>query len=81
MILGLSSRGAGALSQNEPHDEFLELCAALTTGDLSDDEKKRLHDHLAVCSSCREALQQYQSVVAILGVGGDEVVHVLLDAM
>jgi hypothetical protein len=63
MIQGLPSSGAGALPQNEPHDEFLDLCAASTTGDLSDDEKKRLHDHLGVCSSCREVLQQYQSVI------------------
>jgi hypothetical protein len=51
------------LSQNEPHDEFLELCAASTTGDLCDNEKKRLRGHLAVCSSCRKALQQYRSVI------------------
>lgn len=50
------------MPQNEPHDEFLELCAALTTGDLSDDEKKRLREHLAVCSSCCEVLRQYESI-------------------
>ena len=62
MIQGLSRPGAGVLPQNGPHDEFLELCAASTTGDLSDDEKKRLREHLAVCSSCREALRQYESI-------------------
>ena len=62
MIQGLSSPGAGALSQNGPHDEFLELCAASTTGDLSADEQKRLQEHLVVCSSCREALRQYESI-------------------
>ena len=50
------------MPQNEPHDEFLELCAASATGDLSDDEKKRLREHLAICSSCREALHQYESI-------------------
>ena len=50
------------MPQNEPHDEFLELCAASTTGDLSQDEKKRLREHLAVCSSCRETLRQYESI-------------------
>lgn len=50
------------MPQSGPHDEFLELCAASTTGDLSDDEKKRLREHLAVCSSCREALRQYESI-------------------
>jgi hypothetical protein len=59
-----SNLGAGALSQSEPHDEFLELCAASTTGELSDDEQKRLQQHLAVCASCREALRQYESIVS-----------------
>jgi len=63
MIRGLSNLGAWELSQTEPHDEFLELCAALTTGELSDDERERLRQHLAVCSSCREALRQYESIV------------------
>ena len=64
MIQGLSNLGAGAVSQSGPHDEFLELCAASTTGELSDDEQKRLQEHLAVCASCREALRQYKSVVS-----------------
>jgi hypothetical protein len=64
MIRGLSTLGAGALSQSEPHDEFLELCAASTTGELSDDEQKRLKQHLAVCPSCREVLRQYESIVS-----------------
>jgi len=51
------------LSQNRPHDEFLELCAASTSGELTDDEKKRLQEHLAVCASCQEALRQYESIV------------------
>jgi hypothetical protein len=51
------------VSQSGPHDEFLELCAASTTGELSDDEQKRLEQHLAVCASCREVLRQYESIV------------------
>ena len=62
MIQGSSTRGAWELSPSEPHDEFLELCAAATTGDLSDDERKRLHEHLAVCSSCLEASRQYEAI-------------------
>lgn len=58
-----SSLGAGALSQNEPHDEFLELCAVSTSGELTEEEQRKLQEHLAVCPACREALQQYQSVV------------------
>ena len=64
MIQGLSRLGAGALSQSGPHDEFLELCAASTSGELTDDEQKRLREHLAICVSCREALRQYESMVS-----------------
>src|SRR5882672_9327882 len=45
------------------HDEFLELCAVSTTGQLTGEEQKRLQEHLAVCQSCREALQQFEGVV------------------
>jgi hypothetical protein len=51
------------LSRTEPHDEFLELCAVSTSGQLTEEEQKRLQEHLAVCQSCREALQQYEAVV------------------
>jgi hypothetical protein len=52
------------LSQTEPHDEFLELCAVSTSGQLTEDEQKKLDEHLAVCPTCREAIKQYQSLVA-----------------
>ncbi len=55
--------GAGALSQS-PHDEFLELCAISTSGQLTVEEQKRLREHLAVCPSCREAVKQYDAVVS-----------------
>jgi peptidoglycan hydrolase CwlO-like protein len=51
------------LSQIGPHDEFLELCAVSTSGQLTEEEQKRLREHLAVCQSCREALRQYEAVV------------------
>jgi hypothetical protein len=56
-------QGAGTLIPNEPHDEFLELCAVSTSGQLNEDEQIRLREHLAVCSSCREAVQQYEGLV------------------
>jgi myosin heavy subunit len=64
MTQGLPKLRAGTLSQSEPHEEFLELCAASTSGDLTDDEQKRLREHLAICISCREALRQYESIVS-----------------
>ncbi len=48
---------------SEPHDEFLELCADSTSGQLSQEDQERLREHLAVCPACREALQQYETVV------------------
>ena len=51
------------MSRTEPHDEFLELCAVSTSGQLTEEEQKRLQEHLAVCQSCREALRQYEAVV------------------
>jgi hypothetical protein len=51
------------LSQTGPHDEFLELCAVSTSGELTEEEQNRLLEHLAVCPSCRETLRQYESVV------------------
>ncbi len=56
--------GAGALSRNPPHDEFLELCAVSTSGQLTGEEQKRLQEHLAVCPSCREVMKQYEAVVS-----------------
>jgi hypothetical protein len=54
--------GAGALSRS-PHDEFLELCAISTSGELTREERARLQEHLSVCPSCREAVNQYDAVV------------------
>src|SRR5260370_31772886 len=41
------------------HEEFLELCASATAGELSVEEQARLHAHLAVCPDCRRAKSEY----------------------
>jgi hypothetical protein len=63
------------LSHTEPHDEFLELCAVSTSGQLTQEEQKRLEEHLAVCASCRQAIRQYEALVAhaIPAMAADEV--------
>src|SRR5258708_6321061 len=48
----------------DSHEEFLELCAVSTSGDLTEEERKRLEEHLAGCPSCREALKEYQAAVS-----------------
>jgi len=53
----------GALALTNPHDEFLELCAVSTSGQLTEEEQKRLQEHLVVCQPCREALKQYETIV------------------
>ena len=62
------------MSRIEPHDEFVELCAVSTSGQLTEEDQRRLQEHLAVCSSCREALQQYEAIIrhAIPAMGADE---------
>jgi hypothetical protein len=62
------------LSRTEPHDEFLELCAVSTSGQLTPEEQKKLEEHLLVCPSCRKALREYQFVVdeAIPAIGAKQ---------
>ena len=52
-------------SKMEPHDTFLELCALLTSGELSDEEQKTLQEHLAECSECRQALKEFEAAADI----------------
>jgi Putative zinc-finger len=49
----------------EPHDEFLELCAVSTSGELSEQERSKLEVHLAGCAECREALKEFEAAVDV----------------
>jgi len=48
-----------------PHEEFLELCALSTSGDLTEEEQNRLKAHLAGCAECRQALKDFEAAVDI----------------
>src|SRR6266700_7611979 len=43
------------------HEDFLELCAAATAGELNVEEQARLDAHLAVCPECRRARSEYET--------------------
>jgi len=47
----------------ERHDEFLELCAVSTSGELSEQERRKLEGHLAGCAECRQALKEFEAAV------------------
>ncbi len=42
------------------HEEFLELSAAATAGELSVEEQAKLDVHLAICPECRRARKEYE---------------------
>src|SRR5262252_2240616 len=46
------------------HEEFRELCAAASAGELSDDEQAKLTAHLAACADCRRLKSEYESAAA-----------------
>jgi Putative zinc-finger len=58
-------REAGKWSEMEPHDEFLELCALSTSGDLTEEEQKKLQVHLSGCAECRRALKEFEAAVDV----------------
>lgn len=43
-----------------PHEEFLQLCAAATAGELTCDEQRRLDAHLGTCAQCRRTMEEYE---------------------
>jgi len=49
----------------ENHDEFLELCAVSTSGELSEQERRKLEVHLAGCAECRQALKEFEAAVDV----------------
>lgn len=44
------------------HEELRQLCALLTTGELTDAERRRLDEHVAQCASCAVLLKEYEEL-------------------
>jgi hypothetical protein len=60
-----SNQGAWRLTPDS-HEEFLELCALATTGELTAEEWTRLNEHLEHCDACLRASQEFEQVLATL---------------
>jgi hypothetical protein len=43
------------------HEEFLELCASATAGELTAEERAKLDAHLPGCPDCRRAMSEYEA--------------------
>ncbi|MGB2664448.1 MAG: zf-HC2 domain-containing protein [Candidatus Acidiferrum sp.] len=48
-----------------PHEEFLELGAASIAGELNEEERRKLDEHLSGCAGCREALKKFQETIKV----------------
>jgi len=64
MIKSSAQTRSGGCVTLRTNSEFRELCAVSTSGQLTEEEQKKLQEHLVVCQSCRETLQQYETVVS-----------------
>ena len=65
MVNRYEDSGNGSRSEMRPHDEFVELCAISTTGELSEAERSNLDAHLRTCIECREALREFGAVASV----------------
>src|SRR5271170_5973666 len=65
MVNSRREKEAAERSQMRPHDEFVELCAVSTSGDLTEEEQNKLNVHLAGCPDCRQALKEFEAAVDV----------------
>ena len=47
------------------HEDFRELCAAATAGELNATEQARLDAHLAGCADCRQVMSEYETITRV----------------
>jgi len=63
MVKGRGRPGEDLRRSANPHEEFLRLCAVSTSGNLTEEEMKKLNKHLSICAECRGAAKEFQNVV------------------
>ena len=63
MVEGMGSREDEVRPAPRPHKEYLELCALAASGNLTEAEQEDLREHALGCAECREALEEFESVV------------------
>jgi predicted nucleic acid-binding Zn-ribbon protein len=61
----MTKNRAEGSSERRPHEEFLELCAVSTSGELTEAEQMKLRGHLASCAECREALEEFEAAAQV----------------
>src|SRR5216683_681964 len=54
----------GDFPLNRSHESFQQLCALLPSGELNQDERGLLAEHLRECSDCRSLVSDYTSTLA-----------------
>jgi hypothetical protein len=59
------NREAEGSFEKRPHEEFLELSAVSTSGELTEAEQERLREHLRGCPDCREALEEFEAAAEV----------------
>jgi hypothetical protein len=65
MVNSSGEKAGRERSEQGPHEEFLELCAVSTSGDLTDEEQEKLQAHLSGCAECRKALKEFEAAVDV----------------
>lgn len=58
------TNGSGGSMSTEPHERYVELCAILTSGEITEEERRVLDAHLAHCPECRQSLREFEAVIA-----------------
>jgi len=65
LLSGIVNSGGERVVGEGSHDEFLEICAVSTSGDLAEEERSKLTAHLAGCPECWQALKEFVAAVDV----------------